>query len=68
MKLSISLNGQPRELPAPWRIADLVADLGFTGKRVAVEVNGEIVPKSRYGSTGLAADDRVEIVIAVGGG
>ena len=68
MNVPISLNGQPREVPAPWQITDLVADLGFTGKRVAVEVNGEIVPKSRYGSTCLAADDRVEVVIAVGGG
>ncbi len=68
MNVPISLNGQAREVPAPWHIADLVADLGFTGKRVAVEVNGEIVPKSRYGSTCLAVDDRVEVVIAVGGG
>ena len=68
MSVAIRINGQARELPAPWRVAELVADLGFAGKRVAVEVNGEIVPKSRYEATRLAVDDRVEIVVAVGGG
>ena len=39
MSVAIRINGQARELPAPWRVAELVADLGFAGKRVAVEVN-----------------------------
>lgn len=64
----IRLNGASRRLPAPGFLADLVEELGFAGKRIAVEVNGQIVPKSHYGQVRLAADDRVEVVVAVGGG
>lgn len=64
----IRLNGALRTLPAPWAVARLIEDLGFTGKRIAVEVNGQIVPRSHYGEVRLAADDRVEVVVAVGGG
>ncbi len=46
----------------------LVATLGLEGKRIAVERNGEIVPRSRYGATALAPGDTVEVVGAVGGG
>jgi sulfur carrier protein len=49
-------------------IADLVRQLGLEGKRVAVERNGDIVPKSRYAQTRIAEGDRIEIVGAVGGG
>lgn len=49
-------------------ISELVASLGFAGKRIAVERNTEIVPRSRHANTPLAAGDRVEIVVAVGGG
>jgi sulfur carrier protein len=54
-------------LPAT-TLADLVRDLDIEGKRIAVEKNGEIVPKSRYAATLLANGDRIEIVGAVGGG
>jgi sulfur carrier protein len=49
-------------------IADLVAELGLAGKRIAVERNGEIVSRSRYAATTLDRGDRLEIVAAVGGG
>jgi sulfur carrier protein len=49
-------------------VADLVRELALDGKRVAVERNGEIVPKSAHALTALAAGDRVEVVAAVGGG
>jgi len=49
-------------------IAELVAALGLAGKRIAIEKNGEIVPRSRYASTTFDDGDRVEIVGAVGGG
>jgi sulfur carrier protein len=49
-------------------VADLLAELGTAGKRVAVERNGEIVPRSQHAGTRLAAGDRIEVVIAVGGG
>lgn len=66
--VGIHLNGAPRVLPGPWAVAELIEELGFSGKRIAVEVNGQIVPRSHYGTIRLAADDRVEVVVAVGGG
>ena len=67
--LSITVNGRPRTFSLPsTTLADLVRDLEFEGKRIAVEMNGEIVPKSRYAATLLADGDQVEIVGAVGGG
>jgi sulfur carrier protein len=67
--LSITLNGSPRTLSMPsTTLADLVRDLEIEGKRIAVEKNGEIVPKSRYADTLIGDGDRIEIVGAVGGG
>jgi sulfur carrier protein len=66
---SIVVNGEARALPAGVdTVAALVDALALTGKRVAVERNGEIVPRSRHGATALAPGDRIEIVVAVGGG
>ena len=50
------------------RVQQLLERLGLTGKRIAVERNGEIVPKSRYADTLVLAGDTLEIVAAVGGG
>ena len=66
--MDITLNGEPRHFPAPLSVAALVEQLGYAGKRIAVERNGEIVPRGRHADTQLAAGDRVEIVVAVGGG
>ncbi len=55
-------------MPAAITVAQLLAELDTAGKRVAVERNGEIVPKSLHACTGLADGDRLEIVVAVGGG
>ena len=66
--MEIILNGKPHPLPQPMSISQLVDSLGFTGKRIAVERNAEIVPRSRHASTSLAAGDQVEIVVAVVGG
>ena len=66
--MEIVLNGQAKTLAGPLSVAALVAELGFTGKRIAVERNGEIVPKSTYDQVMIAAADRLEIVVAVGGG
>ena len=66
--LEISINGTPRQVPAPLTLAALLENEGLLGKRVAVEKNGEIVPKSQHASTLLAPGDRLEIVVAVGGG
>lgn len=65
----LTVNGQPRAVPPESAsVAALVRELGFEGKRIAVERNGEIVPKSRYDATTLADGDTLEIVRAVGGG
>ena len=66
--IRIVLNGAPRELPAPLTFAELIDELALAGRRLAVERNGEIVPRSRFGESRLADGDRVEVVIAVGGG
>jgi len=67
--MEITVNGSTRivDVPSP-DVAALVRALGLEGKRIAVEKNGEIVPKSRYGDTPVLAGDRLEIVAAVGGG
>jgi len=55
-------------LGAPVTVAALLAELGMAGKRVAVEVNREIVPRSRHAEHHLNDNDRVEVVVAIGGG
>lgn len=66
--MEILLNGQPKTLPDSLPLATLIDQLGFAGKRIAVERNGEIVPKSTYATVLLVSADRLEIVVAVGGG
>jgi sulfur carrier protein len=66
---AITVNGQPRSLPAgEASVADLVRAMDLEGKRIAVERNGTVVPRSRYAETMLAEGDSLEIVGAVGGG
>jgi sulfur carrier protein len=66
--MHIQLNGAPRELPANTTVIGLLEILGYAGKRVAVECNGDIVPKSQHDKTMLNDGDQLEIVVAVGGG
>jgi len=66
--IEIILNGAPRQFSTPLSVAELLAAEGLAGKRVAVERNGEIMPKSQHAATPLVAGDRLEIVVAVGGG
>ncbi|MBK8118733.1 MAG: sulfur carrier protein ThiS [Sulfuritalea sp.] len=66
--MDIIINGESRQFPAPLSVAALLEQRGLAGKRVAVERNGEIVVRSRHAETLLAAGDRIEIVVAVGGG
>ena len=69
MQSTIVVNGRRRELDAhAVSLLALVRQLGLEGKRIAVERNGEIVPRGRYGATPLQAGDRLEVVHAVGGG
>jgi sulfur carrier protein len=64
----IVLNGEPRNVPAGSNPARVIELLALEGRRIAVEVNGEIVPRSHYAEHELKTGDRVEIVHAVGGG
>jgi sulfur carrier protein len=66
--IEILLNGEPRRFDASLTVAALLAQAGFGQRRVAVEVNREIVPRSRHAEHALADGDRVEIVHALGGG
>ena len=66
--IRIMLNGAPREFPAPLTVSQLLDGLALAGRRVAVERNGEIVPRSTHVAAKLADGDRVEVVVAVGGG
>jgi thiamine biosynthesis protein ThiS len=66
--ITIFVNGAERQLPQSISISDLIEDMGMTGKRVALERNGEIVPRSTFAIQQLAEGDKLEIVVAVGGG
>lgn len=66
--ITLSVNGQSRAIDPGITLAALLDELSLSGKRVAVEKNGEIVPRSRYPETRLAEGDQLEIVVAVGGG
>ncbi|HJR12838.1 MAG TPA: sulfur carrier protein ThiS [Rhodanobacteraceae bacterium] len=66
--MKIFLNGQLHECAAATTVAGLLADTGYGERRVAVEVNREIVPRSRHAQHELREGDRVEIVQAIGGG
>lgn len=66
--MKITLNGQQHELSGPISIAELLEQENLANRRVAVEVNLEIVPRSQHGETFLSDNDRVEIVHAIGGG
>ena len=68
--IRLVVNGAPREFPAAPTVSQLLdeLELALAGRRLAVERNGEIVPRSRFGESRLADGDRIEVVIAVGGG
>jgi len=66
--IHVHLNGAPREFPAPLTFSQLVETLELEGKRLAIERNGEIVPRTRFPEERLSDGDRIEVVIAVGGG
>ena len=66
--MKIVLNGREEDIAGDATLADLLASSGLAGKRVAIEVNREIVPRSDYSARLLAAGDRVEVVHAIGGG
>ena len=66
--IQVILNGQPETLAPDLTVFALLEARGLVGKRLAVERNGEIVPRSLHAQTTLAEGDVLEIVVAVGGG
>ena len=66
--ISVSINGTARQLADSTSVAALVEEMGLAGRRIALERNGEIVPRSSFPSQRLADGDKLEVVIAVGGG
>ena len=66
--MQITLNGEPREVADGLKMSELVEELALAGQRFAVEVNAELVPRSRFGEHRLSPNDKVEVIQAVGGG
>lgn len=66
--IQVTINGVSRQILQQLNLAQLLDEMLLTGKRVAIERNGEIVPRSQYAATVLNQDDHLEIVAAVGGG
>jgi thiamine biosynthesis protein ThiS len=66
--MRLTINGETRDLPEASDLAALVTGLGLDARKVAVERNLEIVPRSLYGRTPLSEGDRIEIVHFIGGG
>lgn len=66
--ITVTVNGEPQQLTSGCTVADLIARMELTGKRLAVERNQEIVPKSSHAEVVLQPADVIEIVHAIGGG
>ena len=66
--MEMMVNGQAMQVEGAATVSELLEKLSLTGKRVAVEKNGEIVPKSAHATTEITPSDKLEIVVAVGGG
>ncbi|MEW6689167.1 MAG: sulfur carrier protein ThiS [Pseudomonadota bacterium] len=66
--IQIVVNGDGQYLEAPISVSGLLQRMALAGRKIAVERNGEIVPRAMHASTQLADGDRLEIVVAVGGG
>ena len=66
--VTITVNGERRQFEDALRLTQLIDRLGLTGKRIAIERNGEIVPRSEFTAKSIADGDKLEIVVAVGGG
>lgn len=66
--MQIQVNGEPVEMAEQSTLNDLIGQLELTGKRIAIELNLEIIPRSAHADTVLRVGDQVEIVHAIGGG
>lgn len=66
--MNITINGESKQFTDIQTVSDMLAQLGYQNQRLAVELNGEIVPKSQHGTTAIKNGDTLELVVAVGGG
>ncbi len=66
--MKLTVNGKAHECPAGATVSALLEQMALAGRRVAVERNGEIVPRSQHAAAALAEGDQIEVVVAVGGG
>jgi thiamine biosynthesis protein ThiS len=66
--VQLLVNGDPHRIPSESTVAELIDSLGLETRRIAIAVNRDVVPRSAFATRRLAADDRVEILEAVGGG
>ena len=66
--MNIIVNGERFDFPNPLNVEELIDYLGFEKKRIALEVNETIIPKSNHGTYILSNNDKVEVINAVGGG
>lgn len=66
--MTLTINGESRQFTAIQTVSDILVELGYQNQRLAVELNGEIVPKSQHDTTHIKDGDTLELVVAVGGG
>ena len=66
--ITVIVNGSNRQIAGSSSVAALIEEMGLTGKRIALERNGEIVPRSQFATRQLSNGDKLEVVVAVGGG
>ena len=66
--ITLQINGASRAFDHGLNVAELIQHLALSGKKLAIERNGELVPRSQYADCQVADGDRLEIVVAVGGG
>jgi len=66
--MKIMVNGTLININHPVSLLELLKDLNYSNQKIAVELNNEIIPRSSYANKIIVAEDRIEIIVAVGGG
>ena len=66
--IQLIINGEPQQVESSLNLQQLLENMGLQNKRIAIEHNGEIIPRSRFSDYIVTEGDRLEIVVAVGGG
>jgi len=66
--MQLQINGEAQQLEGVSTLAELIEQQGLAGRRIAIELNGEIIPRAEHASTALTERDEIEIVHAIGGG